>query len=243
MASYPRYFIVSDGSTFHVTWQCHNKVWLLKEDWAKKLYYSLLLKFKCRYGVKIHSYSFMDNHPHLTGTISSKEQFSAFFRMVNSLFAKAINKRFKRRGQVVMDRFKSPRIETDRHLLEVMIYIDLNPFRVRKVRHPKEYQFSSYGYYAYGKEDLLLDPPETYLALGKTPEARQKAYREMVEFVIKKDGDRKRDYSRTYFIGNPHWVVRKHKELQEAFQFKRKPRESHPHPLPKARKLSIKSRT
>ena len=223
MASYPRYFIVADGSTFHVTWQCHNKDWLLKEEWAKKLYYSLLLKFKSRYGVNIHSYSFMDNHPHLTGTMGSKEQFSAFFRVVNSLFAKAINKRFKRRGQVVMDRFKSPRIETDRHLLEVMVYIDLNPFRARKVKHPKEYQFSSYGYYAYGKEDPLIDPPETYLALGKTPDTRQKAYREMVEFVIKKDGNKKKDYSRTYFIGNPHWVVKKHRALTEAFQFQRIP--------------------
>src|SRR4030095_13294478 len=104
---------------------------------------------------------------------------------------------------------------------DVMIYIDLNPFRARKVRHPKEYQFSSYGYYAHGKEDLLIDPPEIYLALGKTPATRQKAYREMVEFVIRKDGDKKRGYSYTYFIGNPNWMLRKHRELTEAFHLKR----------------------
>ncbi|MBL7684838.1 MAG: transposase [Deltaproteobacteria bacterium] len=223
MASYPRYFIVSDHSTFHVTWQCHNHDWLLKENWAKSLYYSLLLKFKSKYGVKIHSYSFMDNHPHLTGTMRSKEKFSAFFRVVNSLFAKAINKRLKRRGQVVMDRFKSPRIETDRHLLEVMVYIDLNPFRVKKVKHPQDYRYSSYGYYAYGKEDALLDPPEIYLSLGKTPESRQKIYREMVESVISKDEQQKRNFSNTYFIGNPNWVFKKHKSLLHQRVFKRKP--------------------
>jgi len=208
--------IVEDGSTFHVTWQCHNQDWLLKEDWAKNLYYHLLLKYKLRYGIKIHSYSFMDNHPHLTGTMTSKKAFSAFFRVVNSLFAKAINKRFKRKGQVVMDRFKSPRIETDKDLLQVMAYIDLNPFRARKVNHPKEYQFSSYGYYAYGKEDPLIDPPDTYLAMGKNPENRQNAYREMVEFILKKDGNTKKNYSTTHFIGNPVWVIKKYRRLSQA---------------------------
>ncbi len=221
MASYPRYMIVEDGSTFHVTWQCHNHHWLLKEDWAKKLYYALLLKYKSRYGVKIHSYSFMDNHPHLTGTMSSKEQFSALFRVVNSLFAKAINKRFKRKGQVVMDRFKSPRIETDKDLLQVMIYIDFNPFRAGKVSHPQDYQYSSYGYYAYGKEDPLIDPPETYLALGKTPQTRRKVYREMVEYILKRDGNLKKNYSNTYFIGNPAWVIKRYNYLQSVMARKR----------------------
>ncbi len=228
MASYPRYLIVSDGSTFHVTWQCHNKSWLLQEDWAKKLYYSLLLKYKALYGVKIHSYCFMDNHPHLTGTMTSKEEFSAFFRVVNSLIAKAINKRHKRRGQVVMDRFKSPKIETDRHLLEVMAYIDLNPFRAKKVNHPKEYTYSSYGYYAYGKHDLLIDPPDIYLALGKTPVTRQKAYREMVEFVIERDGRKKKNYSKTYFIGNPEWVIGKHREFRNELTEKRSSKKHKP---------------
>ncbi len=233
MASYPRYMIVENGSTFHVTWQCHNRDWLLKEDWAKQLYYALLLQYKSKYGVKIHSYCFMDNHPHLTGTMASKEQFSALFRVVNSLFAKAINKRFKRRGQVVMDRFKSPRIETDRDLLQVMTYIDLNPFRAKKVKHPKEYQYSSYGYYAYGKDDPLIDPCDTYLAMGNNPESRQKSYRELVEFVLRKDGNLKKNYSNTYFIGNPVWVLRKFQQFQEAITEKRSSERKRSHSPPK----------
>jgi len=121
-----------------------------------------------------------------------------------------------------MDRFKSPRIQTDRDLLEVMAYIDLNPLRARKVRHPKENSYSSYDYYAYGKADPLIDPPETYLMLGDTPEARQQEYRDMVDFILKKDGQGKRNYSEVKFIGNPEWVVRKHRELTQAMAEKRK---------------------
>ncbi len=46
----------------------------------------------------------MDNHPHLSGHLENKEDFSAFFRIVNSMFARLVNKKLKRRGQLVMDR-------------------------------------------------------------------------------------------------------------------------------------------
>lgn len=221
MANQPRYAIIEDGSTFHITWQCHNKDWLLEEDWAKSIYYNLLKKYKDDYKIKIYSYCFMSNHPHLTGQCESKILLSDFFRLVNSLFAKAYNKRVGRRGQVVMDRFKSPRIETDADLLKVMRYIDLNPNRAGMVKHPKEYRWSSYQYYAYGKKDELISPAPSYLKLGNTARERQKAYREMVIEVLKADWREKKPYSSIPFIGNPDWVKLKLKELSRIRKRKR----------------------
>ena len=206
MASLPRYAIIEDNSTFHVTWQCHNKDWLLKEDWSKKLYYNLLLKYKDQYGVSIYSYCFMSNHIHLSGKLRVKEEFSSFFRTVNSKFAREVNKKHNRRGQVIMDRFKSPRIESDESLLRVMTYIDLNPKRVGMVVHPKDNKFSSYNYYAHGKEDPLITPAPTYLGLGNTPVERQKVYRELVETILMNDWRDKKPYSSMLFIGDPDWV-------------------------------------
>src|SRR3990167_8208079 len=183
MANQPRYAIIEDHSTFHVTWKCHNHSWLLKSNWAKKLYYNLLLKYKDRYQVKIYSYCFMSNHHHLTGFCQNKKLFSDFFRIVNSQFAKISNRQIKRRGQVVMDRFKSPRIQTDTDLLKVMFYIDLNPKRARMVPHPQDYSWSSFHYYAYGKENPLLTPAPSYLKLALTPQERQKVYLAMVEEI------------------------------------------------------------
>jgi putative transposase len=208
----PRYQIICDGAFFHVTWQCHNNDWFLQWNWAKRLYYELLLKYKDKYGVQIYSYCFMDNHPHLSGHLDNKENFSAFFRIVNSLFARLVNKRLKRRGQLVMDRFKSPRIENDSHMLTVMTYIDLNPYRAGKVKHPRDNEWSSFFYYAYGKEDNLITPAPSYLVLGETDATRQKAYREMVVALIKQPRDM--NISHTYFIGNPDWVIAKYRELK-----------------------------
>lgn len=152
----------------------------------------------------------MDNHPHLTGHLQDKDAFSAFFRLVNGLFARAVNKHLKRRGQVVMDRFKSPRIETDEHMLNTMTYIDLNQYRAGKVKHPKKNSWSSYRYYAYGEDDPLLTPCPSYIALGKTAGARQQSYRLMVEAVV----GTKSNISNTYFIGNPDWVIARYKEFR-----------------------------
>lgn len=213
MASISRCYILEDNSNFHVTWQCHNQDWLLREDWTKTIYYNLLLKYKARYGVTIHSYCFMDNHFHASGRLENLEDFSAFWRVVHSCFAKTFNQRQKRRGQVVMDRFKSPRIQTDTDLFKVMLYIDLNPRRAGKVGHPNQNRFSSYRFYAYGEEDPLLTAPETYLALGHSPEKRQKAYREMIELILKNDWKQKKPYSSIKFIGDPDWVVAKTQTL------------------------------
>ena len=225
MANLPRYALIDDGSTFHVTWQCHNQDWLLKYDWAKQKYYDLLLRFKDRYKIEIYSWTFMSNHPHLTGRCQDKKLFSDFFRLVNSCFARTYNKRVGRKGQVVMDRFKSPRIETDVDLLKVMHYIDLNAKRAGIVAHPRDYKWSSYRYYAYGENAPLLTPASSYLDLGGTDEERIASYREMVEEILKNDWKEKRSYSSAPFIGNPDWVFEKTRELRRIIAEKKiKPR-------------------
>ncbi len=222
MASFPRYAIIWDGAIFHVTWQCHNHSWLIQDDWAKQLYYDLLLKYKDRYHICFYSYHFMDNHIHLSGKIlGNKEAFSALFRVVNSQLAKTINKKLKRRGQVVMDRFKSPCIQSDRAMLTVMTYHDLNSYRAGKVDHPEKYRWSSYHFYADGKEDPLLTPAPSYLGLGESDSERQRAYRRLVEDILEKEGLKKRNFSRQHYIGDPDWVLERSKELRALLQAKK----------------------
>lgn len=221
----PRYMIIEDGSTFHACWQCHNKDWLLAEPWSKKTYYKLLLRYKERYGIRVYSYCFMSNHPHLTGWVGQKENLSHFFRIVNAMFARAYNKRHGRRGQVVMDRFKSPRIETNADLLRVMIYNDLNPVRAKMTTNPRDYQWSSYHYYAFGRKDPLITPAPSYLEMGHDAETRQATYRRMIDEIVEMEttgGKVKREmYSQVHFIGNPEWVKRRHAELMGYMREKR----------------------
>jgi len=160
----------------------------------------------------------MDNHIHLSGRLSDLKNFSAFFRVVNSMFAKGVNKRKGRCGQVVRDRFKSPCLQREQDLIQEMIYHDLNEVRAGKGSHPDNNEFSSYAHYAYGKEDPLITEPEFYTRLGKTPKERQLAYRGMVlEILIAAPKKRDGRYTEDLFIGDPHWVQERHQELKQVW--------------------------
>lgn len=216
MSRMPRRHILFEDSLFHVTWQCHNRDFLLKPKWAKQFLYDLLLKYKDKYEMTFFSYIIMDNHLHLSGQAPRLDKFSKFFQVVHSSLAKEINKRRNRCGQVIRDRFKSPLLQDEDALSEEMIYHDLNEVRCGKVNDPRHNEFSSYTHYAYGKKDPLLTDPPFYLTLGQSPKQRQASYQALVlEIMVaaprKKDGK----YTQKLFIGDPLWVEKKYEELKE----------------------------
>jgi len=185
MPAAPRNEIVYDGCLFHVAWQCHNKSWLFRDERIKRLYYELLLRFRPVYRLDFHAYHFMENHIHLVGRTESQESFSNFFRVTHNVFARQYNWRKRRRGQVVMERLKSPTIDDDSHLLAVMAYVDLNGVRAGRDVNPGESIWSSYHYYAFGKGDDLIKPAPSYLALSGDPLQRRAEYRAFVAGMMK----------------------------------------------------------
>jgi len=176
MAYLARKYLLFDGAKFHLTWRAHNKDYLLRTDFSKQLYYNLLLRHKDKHNIKIFSFCIMNNHVHLVGECTKKDDVSNYMRIVNSIFSRTMNKRLKRCGQFIMDRFKSPTIQSYNILFKVMQYVDLNPFRAKIVKHPKNYRWSSFAYYAYGKSDPLITPSPSYLSLSNNDFDRQKIW-------------------------------------------------------------------
>ena len=74
-------------------------------------------------------------------------------------------------------RHKSTLVDSERYLLTVYRYIELNPVRANMVSHAAEYPWSSYQYNAVGKPIRLITPHVAYQTLGECDENRQKNYR------------------------------------------------------------------
>lgn len=185
MTRVSRNFQIYNGESFHLFWKCHNNNYLLEDNHIKRYFYKLLLKYSQKYNVKIHSYSFLSNHPHIFGTLDKVSLFSDFQRITNSMLAKEVNDNLSRVGQVVVDRYKIiPIREIDQHI-SVMLYIDMNAVKAGLTDHPKFYQWSSYKFYAYGTYDPLITPAQYYLALSENSEKRMTIYRDIVENKIK----------------------------------------------------------
>jgi putative transposase len=164
----------------------------------------------------------MSNHPHITGKMKIATDFSRFMQVVHSQFARKFNKVNGRCGQLVMDRPKTPMIETEKHLLTAMVYIDLNPVKAKMVPHPSSYKWSSYKYYAFGIDDPIITPCPSYLALSKDPKKRCEIYRMMVQWVMKSKGYLKsKMLSETCYIGNPDWVIEHYQKLKKYLKSRR----------------------
>lgn len=210
MARTSRKLLLQDNSYFHVTWKCHNDNHLLANENVKKFLYDLLLAFKDHYRIKIFAYCFMDNHPHIVGHCATVKEFSDYFHRVHSILARYINKVSGRKGQVIMDRFRSPQIETDRYLNTVIHYVDLNPVRAGLSKRAKDYRWSSYNSHAHGKKDKLLDP------LPQSVEAQTLLFEKLSLFILRKGRTMLPLYCRSYFIGSPAWVKARRRFLFEA---------------------------
>jgi putative transposase len=174
------------------------------------VFLALVRKYKGKFGIEVHSYCLMGTHPHLMcrATLGQKA-FSEFWKLVNWGFARWYNRRTTGRGQVVMERLRSPRIQDGRHQLEVMRYGDLNPVRARLVRSAKDWRWSSFRHYAYGEpDDLITEAPE-YLALGRVGVERRKAYLHLFARPLACGLlSRRHELVSAPFIGDGAWVAR-----------------------------------
>jgi len=209
MARLPRSHLVEEGSTNHCTWRSHGHALVLDSDEARLAFLALVRKYKEKYGIEVHSYCLMGTHPHVMCR-STKDQkaFSGFWKVVNWGFATWSNRRTKGRGQVVMERMRSPRIQDGRHQLEVMRYGDMNPVRAGLAASPSHWQWSSFRHYAYGEpNDLITDAPE-YLALDDTGPGRRTAYQHLFASpLVEELRSRRTELVHGPFIGESEWVT------------------------------------
>ena len=209
VARIARTHLVEKNSTNHCTWRSHGHALVLDSDAARQRFLALIRKYKEKFGIQILSYCLMGTHPHvMSRATQGQKAFSAFWKVVNWGFARWYNRRTNGRGQVVMERLRSPLIQDGRRQLEVMRYSDLNPVRAHLVDSAAAWRWSSHRHYAYGeKDDLITDAPE-YVALGATGPQRRKAYlhlfaRPLVDPLL----CRRRDLVDVAFIGDAAWVA------------------------------------
>lgn len=90
-----------------------------------------------------------------------------------------INYLYGTSGTLWEGRYKASLIQAENYLLTCMRYIELNPIRANLVKIPWTYRWSSSGANAQGKSDKRISPHGIYLALGKTDQERQTAYKKL----------------------------------------------------------------
>lgn len=164
------------GVPMHVTQRGVNRCAIFIDE-QDRHHYRRLLREACRkHGVAVHAFVLMDNHVHLLLSTNRVGQIALAMRASGQAHVQAFNFRHGRSGTLWQGRFKSCLVETDRYLLTVIRYIELNPVRAAMVVRPEDYRWSSVHSHLGRACDPLLTLHPLYLALGCDPSQRAKAY-------------------------------------------------------------------
>ena len=135
-----RYY--AGGHVWHITHRCHQKHFLLKFARDRRRWMDWLFEAKKRYGLSVLNYVVTSNHIHLLVFDNGKDEIPASLQLVAGRVAQEYNQRKSRKGAFWEDRYHATAIDTDEHLVQCLLYIDMNMVRAGVVVHPADWQES-----------------------------------------------------------------------------------------------------
>lgn len=172
-----RYRIGPAGYPQHVVQRGVNRMPCFREEEDRAAYAHWLGVAAAKYGVDIHAWVFMTNHVHLLVTPRQDLAVSRFMQYLGRFYVRYFNATYDRSGTLWECSFYSSVVEEDAYFLACQRYIELNPVRAGMTETPGEYHWSSYQSNGLGRSSTLASPHSLYLGLGRTRNARLKAYR------------------------------------------------------------------
>jgi len=192
---------------YHVLTRGNNRQNVFEDGDDFRRYLEQLVSYKEKYHFKLYHYVMMTNHVHLV--IEPLEEgggLSEIMKGINLVYARHYKRKYSHTGHFWQDRYKSIIISKDRYLLACGSYVELNPVRAKMVEDPKDYTWSSYRAYAYGRRDVLLDKHPVYLQLSEEEGERRKKYREFVRGMLKEKEGMKGEMDRRIVYGGEDFV-------------------------------------
>lgn len=192
---------------YHVLTRGNNRQDVFKEKKDYEKYLEILQRYKEKYKFKLYHYVLMTNHIHLV--IEPTEGgggLAEVMKGINLSYAQSYKGKYKHIGHFWQDRFKSIIVSKDNYLLACGSYVELNPVRARMVEDPKEYKWSSYNTYAYGKKDSLVEEHPIYRNLSEEEKERRKKYREFIKQMQKEKQAMKGEMDKRTIYGNAEFT-------------------------------------
>lgn len=207
----PRIFrILPEEGCLHILTRGNNRQTVFHDDEDYNAYLGFLRRYKQENKIKVYHYCLMPNHTHMILEVFLNSSLSKFMKQLNLAYLYYYKKRYKYDGHLWQGRYKSLIISKDEYMITCARYIELNPVKARIVKNPKDYQYSSYNAYAYGKKGDIIDYDPIYLSWDSTDKQKQLNYRKDIE----QEKDRLPLNLNTRFFGTKDFI----NEMEDKFQ-------------------------
>ena len=185
MARLPRYVI--PGQPQHIIQRGNNRQAIFAAEADYQFFRDALIEAAAKYGLAIHAYVWMTNHVHLLATPVFGDSIGNTFQSVGRRYVQYFNYTYKRSGTLWEGRYRATVVDSERYLLTLMRYIELNPVRAAMVAAPQDYPWSSHRRNALGAGGPNADwltPHDEYSRLWPDDAERQKSYRALFASAI-----------------------------------------------------------
>jgi putative transposase len=215
MARADRHYI--PGCVWHITHRCHKKEFLLRFARDPQRWLQWLLEGKKRFGTCILNYAVTSNHIHLLVKDSrEREVIPQTIQLLAGRTGQEYNRRKNQKGAFWEDRYHATAVEACHHLIQCMVYMDLNMVRPGVVTHPSEWPFSGYNEIQNPRQRYSLIDHGSLMDLLdiKCMEELRRSYREWVEeSFARQGGKRESRWTESIAIGSKAFVEKTKAEL------------------------------
>jgi len=142
------------GAVWHITHRCHGRQFLLRFERDRLRWKHWLFQATQRYDLCVLNYIATSNHVHLLVKDTGRAEIASSMQLISGRTAQEYNQRKSRKGAFWEDRYFATAVSTDRHLLQCLVYLDLNMVRAGVVDHPSQWKVSGFH--------EIQSPPQRY---------------------------------------------------------------------------------
>ncbi len=211
------------GAVYHITSRGNERRDIFRDDTDRRYFLELLGEVVRRFGWIVTGYTMLDNHFHLvietpTPTLSRGMQW------LNGSYAAWFNRRHKRWGHLLGDRFHAFLVEKEAYYLELLRYVVLNPVRAKMVERPEQYAWSSYRATAgYEAAPEWLNVGEIAALFGEAEDWREN-YKAYVDEKLTSEERLFDKVQRQLYLGTEEWVASMRKIVESKLRSDDHPR-------------------
>jgi putative transposase len=210
MARAKRHYI--PNQIWHITQRCHKREFLLKFKQDRYRWIQWLFEAKRRFGLVVLNYVVTSNHIHLILKDDSENRIiPQAIGLVAGRTAQEYNRRKKRKGAFWEDRYHATAIESGEHLIQCLVYIDLNMVRAGVVDHPSQWPHGGYNeIQAPRRKNVIIAYDRLRLLAGfKDYESFTSAHRKWVQAALAEiDTKRQSRWTESIAVGGSPFIER-----------------------------------
>jgi putative transposase len=175
MARLPRYTIKNQPQHIIQRGLKGQEILIDNEDY--EFYWGSLISSAEANRLKIHAYVLMPDQVNLLASPANENSVSRTLQSLGRKYVQHFNAKYQASGTLWEGRYRATVLDSKDYLLTCSRYIELSPVRAGLVKHPREYDWGSYGYNAMGYEDPLITEHRLYSQLATDQQQSYQAYR------------------------------------------------------------------